>query len=153
MGPEKGVMHLATAAIINALWDLWGKLLNKPVWQLLADLEPEQLVSTIDFRYITDVITKEEAIEILKNARQGKEERMEKLLKCGYPAYTTQVGWLGYSTETITELCQKYLDLGFTSFKIKVGKNIQDDIRRLQAVRNIIGWDKQLVSIILHQIR
>lgn len=145
IGPEKGVIHLATAAIINALWDLWGKLLNKPVWQLLADLEPEQLVSTIDFRYISDVITKEEAIEILKKGREGKEERTEKLLKCGYPAYTTQVGWIGYSNETITELCQKYLDLGFTAFKIKVGKNLQDDIRRLQAVRNVIGWDKQLV--------
>lgn len=85
-------MHLATAAIINALWDLWAKLLNKPLWRLLADLDPEHLVSAIDFRYITDVITKEEAIELLKDAQSGKDERIAKLLKNGYPAYTTQVG-------------------------------------------------------------
>lgn len=85
-------MHLATAAIINALWDLWGKLLNKPLWRLLADLDPEQLVACIDFRYISDVITKEEAIEIIRKGQEGKEERIEKLMKEGYPTYTTQVG-------------------------------------------------------------
>lgn len=145
LGPEKGVMHLAAAAIINALWDLWGKLLNKPLWRLLVDLDPEHLVSTIDFRYITDVITKEEAIEMLRKGQEGKEERITKLTKKGYPCYTTQVGWLGYSTDAITELCQKYLDMGFTAFKVKVGLNLEDDIRRLKAVRNIIGWDKQLM--------
>lgn len=92
IGPEKGVTHLATAAIINALWDLWGKLLNKPVWQLLAELEPEQLIACIDFRYLTNVITKEEALELLKKGRQGKEERVKKLLAVGYPCYTTQAG-------------------------------------------------------------
>lgn len=92
LGPEKGVIHLATAAIVNALWDLWAKLLNKPLWRLLADLEPEHLVSAIDFRYITDVITKEEAIELLRKGQEGKEERTERLLKEGYPCYTTQVG-------------------------------------------------------------
>ncbi|KAF5305229.1 hypothetical protein FQR65_LT07768 [Abscondita terminalis] len=145
LGPEKGVTHLATAAIINALWDLWAKLLNKPLWRLLVDLEPEQLVSAIDFRYITDVITKEEALEILHNSQNKKDERIAKLTKKGYPAYTTQVGWLGYSNELITELCQKYLDMGFISFKVKVGKDLQDDIKRLTAVRNVIGWDKQLM--------
>lgn len=92
IGPEKGVIHLATAAIINALWDLWGKLLKKPVWQLLADLEPEQLVACIDFRYLSNVITKDEAIELLRKGRVGKEERMNQLLALGYPAYTTQAG-------------------------------------------------------------
>ena len=92
VGPEKGVTHLATAAIINALWDLWGKLLKKPVWQLLADMEPEQLVSVIDFRYLSNVITKEEAVELLRKGRAGKEDRMNQLLALGYPAYTTQAG-------------------------------------------------------------
>ncbi|KAF2895709.1 hypothetical protein ILUMI_10489 [Ignelater luminosus] len=145
LGPEKGVMHLATAAIINALWDLWGKLLNKPLWRLLADLDPEHIVSCIDFRYISDVITKEEAIEILKQGQKGKEERIEKLMKEGYPAYTTQVGWMGYSQEVIIELCQKYLDMGFTAFKVKVGQNLKDDIKRLKTVRNVIGWDNKLM--------
>lgn len=145
LGPEKGVIHLATSAIINALWDLWAKLLNKPLWRLLVDMDPQQLISTIDFRYITDIITKEEAIEILKNKQDKKEERITKLMAKGYPAYTTQVGWLGYSNETIADLCQKYLDLGFTSFKIKVGQNIENDINRLKIVRNAIGYDKQLM--------
>lgn len=92
VGPEKGVTHLATAAIINALWDLWAKLRNKPVWLLLCDLEPEQLVSTIDFRYLSNVITKEEALELLKKGQEGKEERLNNLLEKGYPAYTTQAG-------------------------------------------------------------
>lgn len=145
LGPEKGVTHLATAAIINALWDLWAKLLNKPLWRLLVDMDPEQLVSTIDFRYISDVLTKEEAIEILRSSESKKDEKTTKLLKKGYPAYTTQVGWLGYSTELITDLCQKYLDMGFTSFKVKVGGDLQDDIKRLTAVRNIIGWENKLM--------
>lgn len=145
LGPEKGVIHLAAGAIINALWDLWAKLLNKPLWRLLVDMDPEQLVSTIDFRYITDVITKEEAIQLLKNQQSKKEERITKLTAKGYPAYTTQVGWLGYSNDTIVELCQKYLDLGFTAFKVKVGANLQNDINRLKLVRNAIGYDKQLM--------
>lgn len=145
IGPEKGVTHLATAAIINALWDLWGKLLKKPVWQLLADLEPEQLISCIDFRYLSNVITKEEALELLKQGRVGKEERVNKLLEKGYPCYTTQAGWLGYSNEKISQLAQKYLDLGFTAFKMKVGQNLHDDIKRLEFVRNIIGWDRILM--------
>lgn len=145
MGPEKGVLHLAAAAIINALWDLWAKLLHKPVWRLLCDMEPEKLVSTIDFRYITDVITKEEAIKILREAQDGKEERMQKLMETGYPAYTTQVGWIGYTKDTISELTQQYLDAGYKAFKVKVGQNIKDDIDRLRIVRNIIGWENKLM--------
>ncbi|KAJ8931888.1 hypothetical protein NQ314_015157 [Rhamnusium bicolor] len=115
------------------------------IWQLLADLEPEQLVSCIDFRYLSNVITKEEALELLKEGREGKEERVNKLLEVGYPCYTTQAGWLGYSNEKISELVEKYLDLGFTAFKLKVGKNLYDDIKRLEFVRNIIGYDKILM--------
>lgn len=126
---------------------MWAKLLNKPLWLLLCDLEPEQLVSAIDFRYLSNVITKEEALELLKKGREGKEERLNEILTTGYPCYTTQAGWLGYSNEKICELAQKYMDLGFTAFKMKVGKNLYEDIKRLETVRNIIGWDKTLVMI------
>ncbi|XP_017887328.1 mitochondrial enolase superfamily member 1-like [Ceratina calcarata] len=145
IGPEKGVTHLATAAIVNALWDLWARIENKPVWQLLVDLTPEQLVSTIDFRYITDVITKEEAIKLLKDNEKGKKERVELLRKNGYPAYTTQVGWLGYSDHKVQELCAKFLALGFTSFKAKVGQNLKDDIKRCQLIRDAIGYENKLM--------
>lgn len=108
IGPEKGVTHLATAAIINALWDLWGRLLKKPVWQLLADLEPEQLIACIDFRYLSNVITKDEALELLKKGRVGKEERVNKLLEKGYPCYTTQAG---KNTSLVTFLFIAYIQL------------------------------------------
>ncbi|XP_050666696.1 mitochondrial enolase superfamily member 1-like [Leptidea sinapis] len=145
LGPEKGVAHLAAAAILNSLWDLWARIENKPVWKLLVDLEPEELVSTIDFRYITDVITPDEAVRILKAQRKGREERFKYLEQHGYPAYTTQVGWLGYSDELVTELCHKYLQLGFTHFKVKVGLSVEDDLRRATAVRKCIGDDKFLM--------
>lgn len=145
IGPEKGVIHLATAAIINALWDLWANILHKPVWRLLSDMDPEQLVSTIDFRYITDVITKEEAISLLREAQPGKEERITNLTKTGYPAYTTQIGWLGYTKETLMDLGKKYMNLGFTAFKIKVGQDVNEDIERCKIVRNIIGWENKLM--------
>ncbi|XP_003708678.1 mitochondrial enolase superfamily member 1 [Megachile rotundata] len=145
IGPEKGVTHLATAAIVNALWDLWARIEKKPVWKLLTDLTPEQLVSTIDFRYITDVITKEEAIKLLKDNESGKVKREETLRKYGYPAYTTQVGWLGYSDSKVKELCKKFLSLGFTSFKAKVGQNLKDDIRRCRMIRETIGYDNKLM--------
>ncbi|XP_050304770.1 mitochondrial enolase superfamily member 1-like [Anthonomus grandis grandis] len=145
IGPEKGAVHLATAAIINALWDLWGKLIKKPVWRLLADLDPEVLLSVIDFRYVTNCITKAEALELLKQGQVGKEERIKQLMETGYPCYTTQAGWLGYSDEKIRELAQKYLDMGYTVFKVKVGKNLQDDIKRCELLRSIIGYDRTLM--------
>ncbi|XP_055625030.1 mitochondrial enolase superfamily member 1-like isoform X2 [Toxorhynchites rutilus septentrionalis] len=145
IGPEKGVTHLAVAAIINALWDLWGKIRGLPVWKLLTEMEPEELVSTIDFRYITDAITREEAINILKENRAGTRTRMNELMKTGYPAYTTQVGWLGYSDDTIRALCRKYLQAGFTAFKIKVGQNLENDIKRCRLVREEIGWNNTLM--------
>nr|XP_033327897.1 mitochondrial enolase superfamily member 1-like [Megalopta genalis] len=145
LGPEKGVTHLATAAIVNALWDLWARLENKPVWKLLVDLTPEQLVSTIDFRYITDVVTKEEAIQMLRDSENGKKERQEWLKKNGYPAYTTQVGWLGYNDEKVKTLCRKYMDLGFTAFKAKVGQNLKDDVKRCRLIREMIGNKNKLM--------
>ncbi|XP_055921561.1 mitochondrial enolase superfamily member 1-like [Eupeodes corollae] len=145
IGPEKGVTHLAVAAIINGLWDLWARLEKKPVWQLLVDMEPEVLVSTIDFRYITDVITPEEAINLLKQNVSSKTERIDELIKNGYPAYTTQVGWMGYSDEKIKRLCKEYLAKGYTSFKLKVGRDFESDIRRCKIVRESIGWDNQLM--------
>lgn len=108
-------------------------------------MDPEHLVSTIDFRYITDVITKEEAITLLRECRPGIEERIKQLTEKGYPAYTTQVGWLGYTKETLMELCQKYMDLGYTAFKIKVGQNLNNDIQRCRIIRNIIGWENKLM--------
>lgn len=146
IGPEKGVLHLATAAIVNALWDLWAIMENKPLWKLLVDLEPEDLVSTIDFRYISDVITKEEAIEMLSKATEEiKEKREEEMRTVGYPAYTTQVGWLGYSSDKVKRLCSKYLQQGYTGFKVKVGDNLEDDIKRCKLVRDVIGWDNHLM--------
>lgn len=145
IGPEKGVIHLATAAIINALWDLWARMEHKPVWKLLTDMTPEDLVSTVDFRYIRDVVTEEQAIEMLRNIQIPKETQELKLKENGFPAYTTQVGWLGYSNEKVEKLCKLYLDRGFTAFKAKVGQNLDDDIRRCEVIRRVIGYDNKLM--------
>ncbi|XP_063976378.1 mitochondrial enolase superfamily member 1-like isoform X2 [Diachasmimorpha longicaudata] len=145
LGPEKGVIHLATAAVFNALWDLWAKSEGVPLWKLLVNLTPEQLVSTIDFRYISDVITKEEAVLLLKEKQSSKGVREDHLLKTGLPAYTSQVGWLGYSNQKVRQLCRKYLALGFTHFKIKVGKSVDDDMRRLGLIRQEIGAENKLM--------
>ncbi|XP_058838718.1 mitochondrial enolase superfamily member 1-like [Topomyia yanbarensis] len=145
IGPEKGVTHLAAAAIINALWDLWGKIRGLPVWRLLSEMEPEELVSTIDFRYITDAITPEEAIRILTDSKINRQARINEIIHKGYPAYTTQVGWLGYSDVQIQTLCRKYLEAGFTAFKIKVGQNLDNDIKRCKLVREEIGWNNKLM--------
>lgn len=145
IGPEKGVIHLATAAIINAIWDLWAKIEKKPLWKLLVDMEPEKLVSTIDFRYITDVLTKEEAISILKANYDSKKQREKYLLEVGYPAYTTSVGWLGYDDDKVNKLCKEAMNNGFTKFKIKVGVNIKNDKERLSVIRNVIGPNNTLM--------
>ncbi|XP_065308376.1 mitochondrial enolase superfamily member 1-like [Dermacentor albipictus] len=139
IGPEKGVIHLATAGVINALWDLWGKIEGKPVWKLLTDMSPQEIVSLIDFRYISDLLTKEEAVGLLEEKQQGKVKREKEMLASGFPAYTTACGWLGYTDEKIKQLCQDALKEGFTSFKVKVGRNLADDKRRLQVVRSTIG--------------
>ncbi|XP_055305828.1 mitochondrial enolase superfamily member 1-like [Sitodiplosis mosellana] len=145
LGPEKGVMHLAVSAIINALWDLWAKLEKKPLWRLLCDMDPVLLVSTIDFRYISDVVTPAEAVKMLKEGQNGKQQRIDELLKNGYPCYTTQVGWIGYSDEYRRSLCKEYLAQGFNAFKLKVGQNLEDDRHRCRLVREEIGWKNKLM--------
>ncbi len=145
LGPEKGVVHLATAAVINAVWDLWARAEGKPLWKLVVDLSPEALVRCLDFRYLTDALTSEEALELLRQMTPGKAEREAHLLREGYPAYTTSVGWLGYPDEKIRHLCRKALEEGFRAFKLKVGRDLQDDLRRCQIVREEIGWDNRLM--------
>lgn len=145
LGPEKGVMHLAVAALTNALWDLWAKIEGKPLWKLLVDMEPEELVAAIDFRYMHDVLTPLEAIDMLKKVQQGKEKREKELLEKGYPCYTTSCGWLGYEDEKIKRLCKEALAQGFTSFKAKVGADLKDDQRRCRLLRELIGPDNILL--------
>ncbi len=145
VGPEKGVIHLATAAIINAVWDLWAKLEGKPLWKLLADMTPRQLVRCIDFRYITDALTPAEATEILTRLEPTKAARTAQMLEQGYPAYTTGAGWLGYSDEKVRRLCREALANGFKHIKIKVGSNLEGDIRRAALIREEIGWDNFLM--------
>jgi L-fuconate dehydratase len=145
LGPEKGVIHLALAAVVNAVWDLYAKSERKPVWKLLADMPPAALVSCIDFRYITDAITKDEAIAILERHARTKPAREAELLRSGYPAYTTSVGWMGYSDAKIRALCRGALEEGFTHFKLKVGGTREDDDRRVGLVRSEIGREHKLM--------
>jgi L-fuconate dehydratase len=145
VGPEKGVIHLATAAIVNAIWDLWAKAEGKPVWKLLADMRPEEIVSCIDFRYITDALTPDEALEILRRNAPTRAEREAELRAHGYLAYTTSAGWLGYGDEKLRWLCREALAAGWTHFKIKVGRNLADDRRRAQIIRDEIGWERTLM--------
>ena len=139
VGPEKGVVHLATAAVVNAVWDLWAKIQGKPLWKLLVDMTPEQIVSCVDFRYITDAVTPDEAIEILRACAGTRATREAEMRHSGYPAYTTSAGWLGYPDEKIRQLCRAGLAQGWTHFKIKVGRNLADDVRRAGIVRAEIG--------------
>jgi L-fuconate dehydratase len=145
IGPDKGAMHLATGAVVNAVWDLMAKAAGKPVWRLVADMTPEQLVAIIDFRYLTDAITPAEALLIFRAAEAGKAERLATLEAEGYPCYTTSAGWLGYSNEKLTRLAQEAVDAGFNHIKMKVGRDLDDDIRRLEIVRRIIGPDRFLM--------
>ncbi|QNK65394.1 L-fuconate dehydratase [Variovorax sp. PAMC26660] len=145
IGPDKGAIHLATGAVVNAMWDLWAKSEGKPVWQLVADMSPEELVRCIDFRYITDCITPEEALSLLRDAAVGKAERVATLQAEGYPCYTTSAGWLGYSDEKLRRLAQEAVDAGFNHIKLKVGRDLQDDIRRLTVAREVLGPDRHLM--------
>jgi L-fuconate dehydratase len=146
LGPEKGVIHLATGALINAVWDLYAKTEQKPLWQLLSEMEPECLIRAIDFRYIDDALTPDEALEILRKARaHGQAERLALLQQQGYPAYTTSVGWFGYSEEKIRRLAKEALTEGWTHFKLKVGGDPADDLRRGHIVREEIGWTNKLM--------
>jgi L-fuconate dehydratase len=145
LGPEKGVIHLALAAIVNAVWDLYAKAERQPLWKLLADMTPAQIVSTIDFRYITDALTPDEALGILERQAAGKADREAQLLKVGYPAYTTSAGWMGYSEEGIRALVRRALAEGWTHFKVKVGGVPGDDARRVELVREEIGPNRTLM--------
>jgi len=145
LGPEKGVIHLACGALINAVWDLYAKSEGKPVWRLLADMSPEQIVAAIDFRYISDALSREEALEILRRGKQGRAERLSQLQTSGYPAYTTSAGWFGFSDEKIRRLCREGVADGWTHFKLKVGGEPQDDLRRGCIVREEIGWANWLM--------
>jgi L-fuconate dehydratase len=144
LGPEKGVMHMAIGAVINAVWDMAARRAGKPVWRLIADMNPEQIVDLIDFRYISDGLTPAEALAILRAAEPGKAERIRTLLSHGYAAYTTSPGWLGYSDEKLVRLAIQAIDDGFRTIKIKVGLNIEDDIRRCKLARQAIGPDASL---------
>ena len=151
VGPDKGILHLATGAVVNAVWDLWSKSVGKPVWRLVYDMSPEEIVNLIDFRYLTDALNPEEALSILENSSDKKEERLGTLLDEGYPCYNTSAGWLGYSDEKLYELCLKAKKLGFSHVKFKVGKNLNDDIRRLKIARKALG-DKTKIMIDANQV-
>ncbi len=139
VGPEKGVIHLATAAIVNAAWDLWAKTENKPLWELLCGMTPEQLVSCIDFRYIADVLTPQDALDILEKNASSRATRIREMQQLGYPAYTTSAGWLGFDDSQLRQLCREAIDQGWAHFKIKVGADLRDDIRRSEIIRGEIG--------------
>jgi L-fuconate dehydratase len=145
VGPEKGVIHLATAAIVNAVWDLYARAEGKPLWKVLVDMSPEQIVSCIPFSYITDALTPDEALEILRRNASAKQLREQEMLKVGYPAYTTSAGWLGYSDEKMRALVREKLAQGWTHFKMKVGRNLADDLRRARLIREEIGWERKLM--------
>jgi L-fuconate dehydratase len=141
LGPEKGVMHMAVSAVVNALWDLAAKRAGKPLWKLLSDLSPEQLVELVDFRYLTDVLTPDDALEILRRAERGRAEREDRLLAEGYPAYTTTPGWLGYADAKLARLCTEAVADGYEQIKLKVGADLDDDVRRLRIAREACGPD------------
>jgi len=145
IGPEKGAIHLATAAIVNALWDLWAKSEGKPVWKLLVGMSPAELVRCLDFRYVTDAITQEEALAILERSAPTKAKRQSEMQERGYPAYTTSAGWLGYSDEKARRLTREAMSAGFSYFKQKVGSDIESDVRRARILREEIGWDRRLM--------
>ena len=145
IGPDKGAIHLATGAVINAVWDLWAKTEGKPVWRLVADMTPEEIVRLIDFRYLTDTLTPDEALDILRAAEPGKAARRRALMTEGYPCYTTSAGWLGYSDDKLRRLCREARDAGFTHTKFKVGRDLEDDIRRLTIAREELGEDMKIM--------
>ena len=149
IGPEKGVIHLALGAVVNALWDLWGKVLGKPVWRIVADMTPEEFVRCIDFRYITDAITREEAIQLLQKSQAGKAKRTKDALESGaVPAYTTSAGWLGYDEEKMKSLLRETVASGYKHFKIKVGGSVEEDRKRLRVAREVLGYDQGNVVMV-----
>ncbi len=145
VGPEKGVIHLAAAAVINAVWDLWARYRQQPVWKLICEMTPEQFVASVDFRYLTDVLTAAQAIELLQQHAGTKAQRIEQLMDSGYPSYTTSAGWLGYSDDALKSKCDDLKRRGWSHFKIKVGRDLQDDLRRCRVLRDEMGPDAHLM--------
>ena len=145
LGPEKGIIHLATGAVVNAVWDLYAKTEGKPLWKLLVDMTPEQLVACIPFRYITDALTPDEALEILRRNLPMRAEREAEMLSRGFPAYTTSAGWLGYSDEKLRRLLREAVAGGWSYFKMKVGRDLEEDIRRAAIIREEIGSSRKLM--------
>jgi len=139
IGPEKGAIHLATAAVINAVWDLYGKVARKPVWKLVADMTPEQIVACIDFRYLSDALTPTEALDLLRRHAPTRAAREAEMRRDGYPAYITSAGWMGYPDDRVRALCREALAAGWTRFKIKVGRDRNENVRRCALVREEIG--------------
>jgi L-fuconate dehydratase len=146
VGPEKGVIHLATAAVVNAVWDLWAKSAGKPVWKLVCDMAPEDIVRCIDFRYIEDALTPAEALAILKKWAPTRAARVAEMERDGYPTYTTSAGWLGYPDDKLRKLCRDLTARGWRHFKIKVGRSLEDDVRRCRIIREEIGWERRLMT-------
>jgi L-fuconate dehydratase len=145
LGPEKGVVHLAAAAVVNAVWDLWAKQAGKPLWKLLVDLSPEEIVACVDFSYIADVLDPDEALELLRAQQSSRDVREAEFLQNGYPAYTTSAGWLGYDDAKVDGLVRGALNDGFSHVKMKVGRDIEDDVRRARLIRDAIGPDRRLM--------
>ena len=145
IGPDKGAIHLATGAVVNAAWDLWAKAESQPVFRLVAGMSPEDLVRLVDFRYITDCVTPEEALAIFTRAAEGKAERLAILERDGYPCYTTSAGWLGYSDDKLRRLAREAVEAGFSHIKMKVGRDLDDDIRRLRIAREAVGPDVRIM--------
>ena len=145
LGPAKGVIHLACGALLNAVWDLYAKAEGKPVWRLLADMTPEQVIAAIDFRYIADALSPSEALEILRSGKHGQADRLAKLEAQGYPAYTTSAGWFGFSDDKIRRLCREGIADGWNHFKLKVGGDASDDLRRGRLMREEIGWARHMM--------
>jgi len=144
IGPERGIVHMALGAVVNAIWDLWARREGKPVWKLLADLTPQQTVSCVPFMWITDALTKEEALALLERHASTRPQREARMRTDGFPAYTTSTGWLGYPDEKVRRLCREALGQGFTHFKMKVSRDLRTNLRRAALMRAEIGPDRRL---------
>jgi L-fuconate dehydratase len=145
LGPEKGVIHMSTGALVNAVWDLWARQQKRPLWKLLVDLTPEELVTTLDFSYLTDVLTPEQATDLLRRQAPGKAAREAEMRRDGYPGYTTSTGWLGYSDDKVRRLAQAAMAEGWDHFKIKVGQDLEGNLRRAALMRELIGPQRKLM--------
>ncbi|MCH2203179.1 MAG: fuconate dehydratase [Fuerstiella sp.] len=145
LGPEKGVIHLAAAAVINAVWDLWCQINERPLWRLIAEMTPEQIAACVDFRYLTQCLNRSQATELLNSRESGKQQRIEELLEHGFPSYTTSAGWLGYSDEDLRSKCTDLKNRGWNHFKIKVGRELEDDRRRCRLLRSELGAEARMM--------